>query len=248
MDRKIKYLILFFLLIADLLIHIKYNPDLWNLFYTAFFIVFMFDQLEVVVPVKIRKILVYLMMLFCFIDGTFGLMNNDWQNVFLSFGFLLFMIWLYLKHILIDIARFCLEKEYSYLTLKITNLYIFIYGKEQYILSVKGAALNLSCKYHEALECLKESEELGYNHHYLYANIGYSLMFLENYEKAYEYFKLAIDGNPLDVVYLYCISYILIQLGNYDESKYYVEKALKLDETDESINELKEFLEGEVNT
>lgn len=73
-------------------------------------------------------------------------------------------------------------------------------------------------------------------------------MFLENYEKAYEYFKLAIDGNPFDVGYLYYISYILIQLGNYDESKYYVEKALKLDETDESINELKEFLEGIVKT
>ena len=184
------------------------------------------------------------MMLFCFIDGTFGLMNNDWQNVFLSFGFLLFMIWLYLKNILTDIARFCLEKEYSYLTLKITNLYIFIYGKEQYILSIKGAALNLSRKYHEALECLKESEELGYNHHYLYANIGCSWMFLENYENAYEYFKLAIDGNPLDVGYLYCISYVLIQLGNYDESKYYIEKALKIDETNESINELKEFLES----
>lgn len=99
MDRKIKYFILFFLLIADLLIHIKYNPDLWNLFYTAFFIVFMFDQLEEAVPVRIRKILVCLMMLFCFIDGTFGLINNNWQNVFLSFGFLLFMIWLYLKHI-----------------------------------------------------------------------------------------------------------------------------------------------------
>lgn len=124
MGRKIKYSILFFLLIVDLLIHIQYNPDLWNLFYTAFFIVFMFDQLEVVVPVKIRKILVYLMMLFCFIDGTFGLMNNDLQNVYLSFGFLLFMIWLYLKNILTDIAKFCLEKEYSYLTLKITN-YIY---------------------------------------------------------------------------------------------------------------------------
>lgn len=248
MDRKIKYFILFFLLTADLLIHIQFNHDLWNLFYTAFFIVFMFDQLEEVIPVRIRRILAYLMMLFCFIDGSFGLMNNDFQNVYLSFGFLLFMIWLYLKTILIDIARFCLKKEYSYLTLKITNLYIFIYGKEQYILSVKGAALNLSGKYHEALECLKESEELGYNHHYLYANIGYSWMFLKNYEKAYEYFKLAIDGNPLDVDYLYCISYILIQLGNYDESKYHIEKALKLDETHESINELKEFLESEAKT
>lgn len=248
MDRKIKYFILFFLLITDLLIHIQYNPDLWHLIYTAFFIVFMFDQFEEVVPVKIRKILVYLMMLFCFIDGTFGLMNNELQNVFLSFGFLLFMIQLYLKNILIDIARFSLKKEYPYLTLKITNLYIFIYGKKQYILSVKGAALNLSCKYHEALECLKESEELGYNHHYLYANIGYSWMFLENYEKAYENFKLAIDGNPLDVSYLYCISYVLILLDNYDESKYYIEKALKLDETNESINELKEFLESEVKT
>lgn len=248
MGRKIKYFILFFLLIVDLLIHIQYNQDLWNLIYTAFFIVFMFDQFEVVVSDKIRKILVCLMMLFCFIDSTFGLMNNDWLNVYLSFGFLLFLIWLYLKYILIKIAEFCLKNENSYLTLEITNLYIFLYGKKQYILSIKGAALNSSCKYHEALECLRESEELGYTHHFLYANIGYSWMLLENYEKAYEYFKLAIDDNPIDVIYLINISYILIQLGNYDESKYYIEKALKLDETNELINELKEFLESEAKT
>ena len=35
-----------------------------------------------------------------------------------------------LKYILIKIAEFCLKNENSYLTLEITNLYIFLYEKE----------------------------------------------------------------------------------------------------------------------
>ena len=242
MDRKVKYFIFVLILIINLLIHMI-SPNLWRIIFSTLFIVFIFDQFETIFPLKIRKIICCLTILFCFIDGYIGLKNNNWINVYGSFGLFLILILFFLKPLLQELSHFCFRNEHNSLTLKITNLYTFVYRKEPYILTIKGATLNLLGKFNEALECLEESEELGYKEPFLYANLGYAWISLEDLEKGYQYYKLAVDNNPTDMDSLYNISALLINLGKYDEALQYIDKVLEWDADNETFNYLKNFIE-----
>ena len=74
-------------------------------------------------------------------------------------------------------------------------------------------------------------------------SLGCSWVNLEEYEKAYHYFKLAVDGNPNNIEYLINISYTLIDLNDYDGALYYFIKASEINEHDWRLKELKSLIE-----
>lgn len=90
---------------------------------------------------------------------------------------------------------------------------------------------------------LNESEELGNTDPFLYNSLGCSWVNLEEYEKTYHYFKLAVDGNPNHIEYLINISYTLIDLNNYDGALYYFIKASEINEHDWRLKKLKSLIE-----
>lgn len=246
MDKKTKYLILFSYIIIVAIANILIIQNIWRFFYSTLFAVFIFDQLEQIGSVKLTKSLCCLMILSCFIDCTLSLLNNDWIHFYVSLAFLLFLIAIYLKTLLRYLARLSVMKEYAQLTLEITNFYKLIYGKDKYILYLKGNALNFQEKFEKALECLEESKMMGYDSPSLYHHMGCACFYLENYEKAYEFFKLSADGNPENFIFLSNISQITFLLEKYEESLHYIEKALKLDEKNEEIISLKKIVEEEM--
>ena len=178
------------------------------------------------------------MMVVCLIEMYIGIKNNDWLLVYGFFGFLLFLLWVCLEPTLDMLARFFLRHNHFSIALKFANCSIFIFGKDPYILTVKGSALNMLKRYNEALISLEESQKLGYDHPFLYANLGYCNNYLGNYEKSLDYFKSASEIDPNEFGYLYSISRISIGLGNYDEALRYINKARELNENNELLDEL----------
>ncbi|AMD16647.1 hypothetical protein TL18_00490 [Methanobrevibacter sp. YE315] len=242
MDKKIKYFILLILLIANLCYQCTYNFGLWNIFVSSLVIIILFYQFAILDLNKVYKFLHYIMIVVCFIEIYIGLKNDDWILTYGFFGFLLFLLWVCLEPTLNSLASFFLRQDHFSIALKFANISIFIFGKKSYILAIKGSALNMLNRYDEALVCLEESQELGYNHHFLYSNLGYCCIYLEDYEKALEYFKLASEINPNEFAYLYNISQLLIQLEKYDEALSYINKAFELNENNELLSELIEVI------
>jgi len=238
MDKNAKYFILAILLIANLIYQCTYNFSLWNIFTSSLVIIILVYQFADIPQNKISKFLTYVMMVVCLIETYIGIKNNDWLLAYGYFGFLLLLLWVCLEPTLDMLARFFLRHNHFSAALKFANCSIFIFGKKSYILAIKGSALNTLKRYDEALVSLEESQKLGYDHPFLYANIGYCNSYLGNYEKALNYFKLASEIEPNEFGHLYNISKISIGLGNYDEALYYINKARELNENDELLDEL----------
>ena len=242
MDKKIKYLILLILLTANLFCQCKYNFSLWSIFVSSLFILILFYQFALIGLNKVYKFLHYLMIVVCFIEIYLGIKNNDWILAYGFFGFLLFLLWICLEPTLNMLARYFLNRAKFSIALKFANCSIFIFGKKPYILAIKGSILNSLNLCEEAFVCLEESQELGYDHPFLYANLGHCLTYLGDYEKAIDYFKLAADTDSDEFSYLYNITQSLIQAGKYDEALLYINKAYELNENNELLNELIEVI------
>ena len=238
MDKHVKYFILAILLTANLIFQCTYSFSIWDTFTSSLLIIILFYQFANLGQNKVSKFLTYVMMVVCIIETYIGIKNNDWLLAYGSFGFLLLLLWVCLEPTLNTLARFFLRHGHFSTALKFENFSIFIFGKKPYILAIKGSTLNMLKRYDEALVCLEESEKLGYDHPFLYSNLGYSNSYLGNYEKALDYFKLASKINPKEFGYLFSISQILIALGNYDEAINYINKAYELNENNELLDEL----------
>ena len=167
MNQQVKYLILAILLIANLIYQCTYNFSLWNIFTSSLIIIILFYQFADIAQNKVSKFLTYVMMVVCLIEMYIGIKNNDWLLVYGFFGFLLFLLWVCLEPTLDMLARFFLRHNHFSIALKFANCSIFIFGKDPYILTVKGSALNMLKRCDEALISLEESQKLGYDHPFM---------------------------------------------------------------------------------
>ena len=237
MDKRVKYFILAIVFIANLIYQIKYNFSLWNIFKSSLLVIILFYQFANVGQNKVSKFLVYVMIVVCIIEAYTGLKRNDWFKTYASLAFMSLMLRVCLEPTLIMLTRFFLKHEHYSIALKFANSCIFIFKKKSYILALKGNILNLLNRFDEALVCLEESHELGYDDPFVYYNMGYCLMRLEDWEKACHYLKLASDINPNEFAYAYTLSEILIYLGEYDEALYYTSRALESNGKNELLNE-----------
>lgn len=187
MEKNVKYFILAILLIANLIFQCTYNFSLWDTFTSSLLIIILFYLFANIEQNKVSKFLTYVMIVVCIIETYIGIKNNDWILVYGSLGFILLLFWICLEPTLNTLAHFFLRYNHFSTALKFENLSIFIFGKKPYILAIKGSTLNMLKRYDEALVCLEESEKLGYEHPFLYSNLGYCNSYLRNYEKALDY-------------------------------------------------------------
>lgn len=242
MDDKGKYFIVLIILFANLLIGAYYNFYLRDIFFVSLLILVIFFRF---VDVGHDKLLLFLSAaLFggCLLNIYEGLVNSNPFLLAYSLAVILLLIFPF-EWALTRLTSFCLENNYLKASLKLVDYRIFLFGKNPEILSAKGAILSLLNQFEESLVCLNESEELGNTDPFLYNSFGCSWVNLEEYEKAYHYFKLAIDGNPNNIEYLINISYTLVNLDDYDGALYYFKKASEINEQDGRLKELKSLIE-----
>ena len=218
-----------------------YNFYLRDIFFVSLLILVIFFRF---VDVGHDKLLLFLSAaLFgcCLLNIYGGLVNSNLFLLACSFAVILLLIFPF-EWMLTRLTSFCLENNYLKASLKLVDYRIFL-GKNPEILSAKGAILCLLNQFEESLVYLNESEELGNTDPFLYNSLGCSWVNLEEYEKAYHYFKLAVDGNPNNIEYLINISYTLIDLNDYDGALYYFIKASEINEHDWRLKELKSLIE-----
>lgn len=242
MDNKGKYFIVLIILIANLLIGAYFNFYLRDIFFVSLLILVIFFRF---VDVGHDKLLLFLSAaLFggCLLNIYEGVVNSNPFLLACSLAVLLLLIFPF-EGALTRLTSFCLENNYLKASLKLIDYRIFLFGKSPEILSAKGAVLSLLNQFEESLVYLNESEELGNTDPFLYNSLGCSWVNLEEYDKAYHYFKLAVDGNPNNIDYLINISYTLVDLDDYDGALYYFKKASEINEQDWRLNELKSLIE-----
>ena len=242
MDNKGKYFIVLIILFANLLIGAYFNFYLRDIFFVSVLILVIFFRF---VDVGHDKLLLFLSAgLFgcCILNIYEGLLNSNPFLLASSLAVLLLLIFPF-GWALTRLTSFCLENNFLKASLKLIDYRIFLFGKSPEILSAKGAVLSLLNQFEESLVYLNESEELGNTDPFLYNSLGCSWVNLEEYEKAYHYFKLAVDGNSNNIEYLINISYTLVDLNDYDGALYYFKKASEINEHDWRLKKLKSLIE-----
>lgn len=242
MDNKGKYFSVLIILFANLLIGAYFNFYLRDIFFVSLVILVIFFRF---VDVGHDKLLLFLSAaLFggCLLNIYEGLVNSNPFLLACSLAVILLLIFPF-EWALTRLTSFCLENNYLNASVKLIDYRISLFGKSPEILSAKGAVLSLLNQFEESLVYLNESEELGNTDPFLYNSLGCSWVNLKEYEKAYHYFKLAVDGNPNNIDYLINISYTLVDLNDYEGALYYFKKASEINEHDWRLKELKSLIE-----
>jgi tetratricopeptide (TPR) repeat protein len=111
------------------------------------------------------------------------------------------------------------------------------------IMSLKGYALEQEKKYNEAIDIYMQIIEMDNNNYNAYNSLAYIVAEKgEDLNKAMEFSKTALKGNPANPAYIDTIGYIHLKKGQTDLAKKYLKQALQKmpdsKEIKEHINQL----------